>query len=117
MGRVDLSTNATKKDETLNLSTNEILDSLGKVISKIDNAVVSEKDKVSLGFNLSLTDIKKDLSKKINFNRDVIITGEDEGYLGAVEALYFIELSNKTVDNLISNFTVIKKIEGDRNGK
>lgn len=117
MGRIDLSTNATKKEETLNLSTNEILSSLSIVLSKIDKALVSGDDKISLGFNLSLTDIRDTLVKKVTYSKDKIIKGEDEEYLGALEVIYLIEYSSKSVDNLISNFTVIKKIEGENNGK
>lgn len=88
----------------------DIVNKINNICNKISTFKNENTSGIDKGFLLSLEDIENKI-KTLSYKEDEVITADASRYTIALEDLYFIDYSTSAVNNLISNFTIVKTIK------
>ena len=105
-----LDTNIVTNNVSIDINVSDMLNSKNKLLDKINNNLSSDTDNVSIGYNLSINDIKKKVDNIKIPNKD--IGADDDMYLDVLESLYLLDYLDKSLDTVINNFKVVKVTDG-----
>ena len=105
-----LDTNIVTNNVSIDINVSDMLNSKNKLLDKINNNLSSDIDNVSIGYNLSINDIKKKVDNIKIPNKD--ISADDDMYLDVLESLYLLDYLDKSLDTVINNFKIVKVTDG-----
>ena len=105
-----LDTNIVTNNVSIDINVSDMLNSKNKLLDKINNNLSSDTDNVSIGYNLSINDIKKKVDNIKIPNKD--ISTDDDMYLDVLESLYLLDYLDKSLDTVINNFKIVKVTDG-----
>ena len=105
-----LDTNIVTNNVSIDINVSDMLNSKNKLLDKINNNLSSGTDDVSIGYNLSINDIKKKVDNINIPNKD--ISADDDMYLDVLESLYLLDYLDKSLDTVINNFKIVKVTDG-----
>ena len=105
-----LDTNIVTNNVSIDINVSDMLNSKNKLLDKINNNLSSDTDNVSIGYNLSINDIKKKVDNiKIPYKDN---SAGDVMYLDVLESLYLLDYLDKSLDTVINNFKIVKVTDG-----